>query len=33
MAEDDELIVLVLAVGKLEDNAAYRAAARRGRGK
>lgn len=27
--EDDELVVLVLSVGKREDNAAYRAAAKR----
>lgn len=33
MVEDDVLVVLVLSVGKREDNAAYRAAARRGRGK
>ena len=29
MVEDDELIVLILAVGKREDNVAYRAAAKR----
>lgn len=29
MVEDDELVVLVLAVGKREDDAAYRAAAKR----
>lgn len=29
VVEDDELIVLVLSVGKREDNAAYRAAAKR----
>jgi mRNA interferase RelE/StbE len=31
MVEDDVLVVLVLSVGKREDNAAYRAAARRGK--
>lgn len=29
MVEDDELVVLVLSVGKREDSAAYRAAAKR----
>lgn len=29
VVEDDELIVLVLSVGKREDNAAYRTAAKR----
>lgn len=29
--ENDELVVLVLSVGKREDSAAYRAAAKRGR--
>ncbi|HEU0233628.1 MAG TPA: type II toxin-antitoxin system RelE/ParE family toxin [Gallionella sp.] len=29
MVEDDVLVVLVLSVGKREDNAAYRAAAKR----
>jgi len=29
IVEDDELVVLVLSVGKREDNAAYRAAVRR----
>ncbi len=29
MVEDDELVVLVLAVGKREDSAAYQAAAKR----
>ena len=29
MVEDDVLFVLVLSVGKREDNAAYRAAAKR----
>ncbi len=29
MVEDDELVVLVLAVGKREDSAVYRAAAKR----
>jgi mRNA interferase RelE/StbE len=31
MVEDDVLVVLVLSVGKRKDNAAYRAAARRGK--
>lgn len=29
MVEDDELVVLVLSVGKREDSAAYRVAAKR----
>ena len=33
LVEDDVLVVLVLSVGKREDNAAYLAAARRGKGK
>jgi mRNA interferase RelE/StbE len=31
VVEDDELVVLVLSVGKREDSAAYRAATKRSR--